>query len=77
MEFNQKATKLKEMNEKVYNYMMDVPLENWILCFCQYPNMLYITTSPIESFNRIIIEERKKPLVDLLIGIRKYAVFQY
>lgn len=71
MEFNQKATKLKEMNEKVYNYMMDVPLENWILCFCQYPNMLYITTSPIESFNRIIIEERKKPLVDLLIGIRK------
>lgn len=70
-QFLSNSTALKNSNEDVYNYLMQIPLENWVLCYSNYPNMLYITTSPVESFNKVILKERKKSLVDLLMGIRK------
>lgn len=62
---------IKKINEEVYNYLLGIKKENWVLCYSEYPNMLYITTSPIESFNKVILKERKKTLVDLIMGIRK------
>lgn len=70
-DFEKNSDLLKIMHPKIYEYLMAIPLEKWILCYSKYPNMFYISTSPIESFNKVIVEERKKPLVDLLMGIRK------
>lgn len=50
--------------------MMEISLEKRILCYSEYPNLLYAATSPIESFNVVIIYVRKKPLIGILIGIR-------
>lgn len=69
--FNAHSLELKKENEEVYNYLMSIHLHKWVLCFSDFTCMLYITTSPIESFNKVILQERKKSLVDLLIGIRK------
>lgn len=59
--------------ELIYKISMftNISFGQRVLCYSIYPNMLYISTSPIESFNRILVQERKKPLVDLLMGIRK------
>lgn len=69
-QFESNSLKLKNANEDVYNYLMSIPLKSWVLCYSEFPCMLYTTTSPIESFNRVILKERKSCLIDLLIGIR-------
>lgn len=68
-QFLTNSLELKNFDEKVYNYLMENNLEYWVLCYSEYPCMLY-TTSPIESFNGVILKERKNSLVDMLIGIR-------
>lgn len=49
------SLKLENANEDVYNYLMGIPLNRLVLC---ESSMLYISTTPVESFNKVILKEK-------------------
>lgn len=86
-EFEQYISEIRSKNIKVFQYLVSIPKENWVLAFSIYPNYYFVSSSPVESYNHVIMKERKTALANIIIGIRlkcskrnckyKLAVMEY
>ncbi|KAI9160652.1 hypothetical protein LWI28_010346 [Acer negundo] len=71
-EFKEEISKLKEVNEDAYNYMMGIPLQHWALhAFDYYVKSEHTTNNLSECFNGWVDKYRAQPTLSLMESIRR------
>ncbi|KAK2662003.1 hypothetical protein Ddye_000577 [Dipteronia dyeriana] len=71
-EFMEEITKLQEVNNDAYNYIMKVPLKHWALhAFENYVKSDHVSNNISECFNVWMEKVRAQPAMSIFKGIRR------
>ncbi|KAI9161704.1 hypothetical protein LWI28_019951 [Acer negundo] len=71
-EFKEEISKLREVNEDAYNYMMGIPLQHWALhAFDYHVKSEHTTNNLSECFNGWVGKYRAQPTLSLIESIKR------